>query len=140
MIKHIKEFLIKLYSNQYIRFIFVGGINTLFGYGIFALFIFLKFNYTLAALFTTILGVLFNFKTVGLIVFKNKSNILIIKFICVYSLSYLLYIGLLSIFNYFKISNYIAGAILILPLSVFSFILNKIFVFKTGNQSLSAKT
>ena len=45
----------------FIKFIFVGCLNTLFGYGVFAICNFMGFHYTLSTLTATILGVLFNF-------------------------------------------------------------------------------
>lgn len=59
---------------QFVKFLFVGGINTAVGYGLFAFFLFLKFHYALAVLFATIVGICFNFKTTGSIVFKNSDN------------------------------------------------------------------
>ena len=39
------NYLKKLYNMQQIRFLFVGGLNTLVGYGIYALCLFLGINY-----------------------------------------------------------------------------------------------
>ena len=61
-------------AHKFIKFLFVGGVNTVFGYSIFALFLFLGMHYAVATLFATILGILFNFKTTGVIVFNNKDN------------------------------------------------------------------
>jgi len=127
---NLKKFFLKLYHNQFCRFLFVGGINTIFGYSVFALFIFLKLHYSIASLLATILGILFNFKTTGYIVFKNKSGGCIWRFFCVYILTYFCGVGFLAVFNYFKISNYTAGAILLFPMAILTFVLQKYFVFK----------
>jgi putative flippase GtrA len=120
---------------KFIKFLFVGGLNTLFGYGIFALLIYLGLHYALAAGLGTVLGILFNFKTTGVLVFKNHDNRLIFKFFGVYGITYIVNVLALSVFNFFQISNYIAGAILILPMAVLSFILFKKYVFKeAGNE------
>ena len=111
----------------------VGAINTTFGYSVFAVLILLNIHYTLAALLGQICGVLFNFKTTGILVFKNKDNRLIFKFVGVYLFTYLLTIGLLTIFNYYGIHNLIGGAINILPIALISFSLNRRFVFQTTN-------
>lgn len=120
----------KLLDNQFIRFLLVGCLNTLFGYSVFVLFLFLKFHYSIAAFISTVLGVLFNFKTIGGLVFKKKQNSLIIKFASVYVLSYLVNLGCLKIFAYFKVNMYLAGAVLVLPMALFSYLLNKKLVFK----------
>lgn len=122
---------------QFIKFLIVGVLNTLFGYGIYALCLTLGFYYTIAAFLGTVLGILFNFKTTGILVFKNKDNKLIFKFFGVYCLLYLLNIFLLGIFNYFKFNLYIAGLILIFPMALVSYYLMKNFVF--GERYVSSK-
>jgi putative flippase GtrA len=119
----------KFWQNRFFRFLVVGGINTVFGYSIFALLIFIGLNYILAITLGTIIGIIFNFKTVGSIVFKSHNNSLIIRFFAVYGVTYLFNLVGLSIFNHYHVSNYIAGAILILPAAVIAFLLNKKFVF-----------
>ena len=71
----------------FVKFIFVGVLNTAFGYLAYALLLFLGLHYTLAVVLSTIAGVLFNFKTTGTIVFKNNNNKLIFKFVAVYAIT-----------------------------------------------------
>jgi len=120
----------KLAKNQFIRFLFIGGINTLFGYGIFSLFLFIGLHYSLAALLGTILGILFNFKTTGVIVFNSRDNSLIFKFFGVYGVVYVLNVLGLYLFSLAGVGAYISGALLILPMACVAFVLNKKFVFK----------
>ncbi|MFA4828541.1 MAG: GtrA family protein [Thermodesulfovibrionales bacterium] len=119
-----------LLNGRFVKFIFVGGFNALFGYSVFSLFIYLKFHYSMSALIATIIGVFFNFKTTGTIVFKNKRNSLIIKFIGVYSVVYLLNIAFLKVFAIFEYDMYIAGTTILLPMACISFWLNRALVFK----------
>ncbi|TXK76928.1 GtrA family protein [Paenibacillus sp. N3.4] len=116
-------------QSRFIKFLFVGGINTLFGYCLFALFIYLNFHYTFAALLSTIIGIFFNFKTTGTIVFKNRDNSLLKKFFGVYALIYLLNISSMYFINILFHNQYISGAITILPLAILSFYLNNKYVF-----------
>lgn len=116
-------------ENQLIKFLLVGIINTLFGYSIFALLILLEVHYLLASLLSTIAGILFNFKTIGTIVFKNKDKGLIFKFFMVYTAVYLFNISFLRILNGLNINMYFSGGIVLIPLALISFILNKKFVF-----------
>ncbi|OGI00793.1 MAG: polysaccharide biosynthesis protein GtrA [Candidatus Melainabacteria bacterium GWF2_32_7] len=120
-------------DKKFIKFLFIGALNTFFGYSMYALFLLLGFHYSAAVLFATILGVLFNFKTVGKLVFRNSNNTLIFRFITVYIVIYVLNIISLSIFKMYKIDLLLAGAIVILPLAVLSFVLNKKFVFEGKN-------
>ena len=56
-------------TNKFTKYLFVGILNTVFGYSLFALLIFINLHYTLASLLATIAGVLFNFKTMALRIF-----------------------------------------------------------------------
>jgi putative flippase GtrA len=120
----------RLIENRFVRFLIVGGINTAFGYGIFALLIFLKFHYAAAALLSTILGVMFNFKTTGRLVFESQDNRLIFKFVGVYVIIYAINTASLGVFNFFRVDMYLAGAAMILPMAMLAFVLNKSLVFK----------
>jgi putative flippase GtrA len=109
----------------------VGLLNTAVGYSLYAIFIFFGMHYSLAVLFSTILGVLFNFKTIGKIVFKNSSNHLLLRFVAVYIVTYFINIAGLRICKNFNIDMYLAGALLLVPLAIISFVLHKTFVFHT---------
>ena len=121
-------------NNKFIRFIFVGILNTIFGYSLFALFIYFNIHYSLAVFLSTLLGVLFNFKTIGNLVFKSNDNSLIFRFILVYVLIYLLNITFLWLFKINGLENmYINGLLLLVPLALISFVLNNKFVFIKKN-------
>ncbi|CAM3609943.1 GtrA family protein [Arcobacter aquimarinus] len=117
-------------KKQIINFILVGIINTIFGYSIYALFIFFGFSYIVAVLFATILGILFNFKTISRYVFKSNAKNLIFKFIVVYFVLFITNILLIKFFKLFNIDEYFAGFLAIIPVAILSFLLNKFFVYK----------
>jgi putative flippase GtrA len=118
-------------QKQILKFIAVGVVNTLFGYGIYAFFIFLGLHYMYAVLFATIAGVLFNFKTIGRYVFDSSDSSLLLKFIMVYAVVYGMNIGLIRFFTLWDIDYYTAGFLAVVPCAAISFILNKRFVFRT---------
>ncbi len=118
---------------QFIKFLFVGGLNTLFGYGIFAFFLALHVHYSLAALLSTLLGILFNFKTYGTLVFRNSDNRLLFKFLGVYGTTYLLAVSSIAVLKSFSMSVFVAGAIMAIPLALISYLLNKRFVFRRNS-------
>lgn len=124
----IKNFFI---SKQFFSFIFVGGLNTLFGYAIFALFIYLGMNYAVAVFIATCLGVIFNFKTTGKLVFNSHDNNLIYKFILVYVLLYIFNVLLIKILQPIFENFYLTGFISLMPTAVAAFVLNKYLVFNT---------
>ncbi len=119
-------------DRRFILFLFVGGVNTLFGYSVFVLLTFLQLAPSLALLLSTVAGVLFNFKTTGGIVFANRNNRLIVKFVLVYSLLYGINLSLLKVLMATGLGVYVASASLVIPMALLSFILNKRFVFSEG--------
>jgi putative flippase GtrA len=126
MVRFIK---ITFKNSCFARFLIVGLFNALFGYSIFALLLFIGLHYTIATLTATILGVLFNFKTMGMFVFNNAKNSLIIKFVLVYTVAYLLNIACLKVFSMLSIDLYLAGFLMLAPMALLTFVMNKRFVF-----------
>ena len=110
-------------------FIVIGAVNTLFGYGVFAFFIFIGIHYTIAVLLGTILGICFNFKTLGSIVFKNFRYRLFFKFVIVYAITYFISIGLIKGLLIMINNLYVNGAISVVFCAFISYFLNKYFVF-----------
>lgn len=132
----LKIYLLKMHpilKNRFFRFLIIGGINTLFGYSIFALFIFIGLHYALASFLALLAGVLFNFKTTGRFVFQSKNNLLIFKFASIYLMIYLINVGFLKFMATLYINMYLAGALVVFPVAILSFTLQKKFVFRTEN-------
>ncbi|HEY6837603.1 MAG TPA: GtrA family protein [Geobacteraceae bacterium] len=111
------------------KFLLVGVLNTVFGYSLFAFFIFVGLHYSLAVLLSTVLGILFNFKTIGRLVFRSHNNRLIFRFVATYGLTYLLNVVFLRILDGLRVNMYIAGMLLLIPLALISFVLQKKYVF-----------
>ncbi|MBQ6071439.1 MAG: GtrA family protein [Bacteroidales bacterium] len=121
---------------QFIRFLLVAGLNTAFGWCIFAL---LRFLFGLiphidplfwATLLGTIISVLFNFKTYGHLVFRNKDPKLIFRFVMVYTITYFInYFSIYFLDYCFGINNYVGALIMALPVGLLNYFFNKIFVY-----------
>ncbi|PIT88164.1 MAG: polysaccharide biosynthesis protein GtrA [Candidatus Magasanikbacteria bacterium CG10_big_fil_rev_8_21_14_0_10_36_32] len=121
----------KILSYRYIRFLLVGFMNTVFGYGLYAFFIFIGLHYSVAALLGTVLGVLFNFQTIGRLVFgRSDSKFVFLRFVAVYALGYVLNVALIYVLKQVGFNDYLAGAVLILPVATLIYFLNSKFVFK----------
>ena len=123
-----------LFDRQFHRFIAVGILNTMVGYSLFAFFIYTGLHYMLASLFATIFGVLFNFHSIGKLVFKQHDYKLIFRFFAVYGVTYLLSILFLYFFDKLHIDMYLAGFLLLVPMAVISFLLNKFYVFGSSYE------
>jgi len=120
----------KLLQKQFVAFLFIGALNTLFGYSLFVFLIYVGLHYTLAVFIGTVLGVLFNFKTTGKLVFHSQDNRLLWKFFGVYGVMYFFNIIGLYFLDILIKNIYISGAVLILPMALVGFVLNKRLVFR----------
>lgn len=125
-----KEIRTSKIARQFVVFVMAGVMNTAFGYSIFALLVFLGMHYVLAVLGSTIVGIIFNFFTLGRLVFQNNNNSLFSKFLLLYGILYLVNISIVSILNLIISNLYINGAIAIMTCAMLSFFVNKYYVFK----------
>ena len=126
----IKQNIASLWQNTFCRFILIGILNTVFGYGVYACFVLLGVDYRISLTISTILGILFNFKTTGHIVFKNKNNRLIFRFIAVYGIVYVLNQIVLTVLVKAGINELISQAIVLPVMVVLAFGMNKKYVFR----------
>lgn len=115
-----------------LRFAAVGLLNTAFGYFVYAVMLWVGLNYAAAAAVGTVLGVLFNFKTTGRLVFRSNDNRLILRFVGVYMLLYLANVAGLSLLVMMGSSAYVAGLVTLLPAALLGFLLNKKWVFRVS--------
>lgn len=116
-------------ANEFIRFLLVGGLNTLFGYGVFFASLSLGAKNALALLLANVLGVLFNFHTFGKLVFRSHDYRRIVHFTLVYAGIYTANLGILELLNTVGLESRTAQAILIIPVALASWLLNKKLVF-----------
>jgi putative flippase GtrA len=119
----------RLLEVKLFRFLLVGVMNAAFGYGCFAGFLYLGLHYSAALLFATILGIAFNFKSTGALVFGSKNNKLIFRFIAGYGLVYGANVAGIAALELFGVDPYLAGMALIVPMALLSFVINNRFVF-----------
>ncbi|MFM2322408.1 MAG: hypothetical protein RLZZ225_561, partial [Pseudomonadota bacterium] len=110
-------------------FLLVGVINTLFGYGVYALFIYIGGNYFFSSLISLFCGFMFNFLTIGKFVFRKLSFKRIKKFISFYMLLYIFYISFIKILSLWQSNLYICGMLAAILLSIISFKVNKYLIF-----------
>ena len=128
MISLLKNFIVK--KILIIKYIIVGVVNTSFGYGVYWSFLQLDFNFAVAAFFSTVLGIIFNFFTIGNFVFKSKIDTNIFyKLLLSYEFRYLLSIGGIAFFHFYGMNYEIAGAVTIFLNAIIGFFLNKNIVF-----------
>ncbi len=122
-------------TKQFILFLLVGGINTGFGYLMYAMFIYLGFNYPMALLLATLICPFFNFLTTGRIVFKNRDNRLVVRFIALYAVLYFVNVGVLKCFTFVTTNLYLGGFYTTCVMAIVAFICQKRLVFRALPQT-----
>lgn len=134
----IKRFLKRYFEPQFIRFVLVAMLNTAFGLFINYLFLFIfehlfKLNraYVVSNFFATIVSILFNFKTYGVLVFRNKDNKLLLRFLAVTTFTYLVNIGGIALLEHLgSHNNYLNLTVMAVPVGLLNYVLNGKFVYK----------
>jgi putative flippase GtrA len=116
-------------SRLFARFVAVGVLNTLFGYTCFAVFVRIGLDESLALLGATVLGIAFNFKSTGALVFRSHDNRLILRFVLIYGVCYGVNLALLKLLKLTGWPAYVNGALSMPPVALLSFILMKRYVF-----------
>jgi putative flippase GtrA len=123
-------------DNQVIRYLIVGGWNTVFGYSLFALLYFLlsaRIHYLVIAIISSIIAITMAYAGYKIFVFKTKGNYLheYLKFYVVYGFSMILGLILLPIFvEFLKMNVYLAQAIATIACIFVSFIGHRNFSFR----------
>lgn len=120
----------RLPEGRFVRFLLVGGLNTAFGYGVYALSLYLGAHYAVAATLSTVLGVLFNFFTTGTLVFGQRDPARLHRFVAVYGVTWAVGVLALKAARALEIDLYLAGFVLLLPSAGLSFLLLRTFVFR----------
>ena len=121
-------------QHRWLRFLVVGGINTGFGYGVYAGLVFVGVNFALSNLCSLILGILFSFRTQGALVFRNSERGLFFRYVAMWALLYLSNTTMIASLIKFGADAYSAGALAIIPTAAISFFLQKYFVFSATHQ------
>ena len=140
-----KEFLKRYFEPQFIRFVLVAMLNTAFGLFINYVFLFIfehlfKLNhaYVVSNFIATIVSILFNFKTYGILVFKNKDNKLLLRFLAVTTFTYLVNIGGIALLEHWgSQNNYLHLTIMAVPVGLLNYVLNSVFVYKKKAKFLN---
>lgn len=115
-------------------FLFVGVLNTLVGYGLFAALVFAGMVPELSLLFATVLGVAFNFFTTGKIVFADNGSKRFVRFVAVYAGVYALNAIALRLLIMTGIPA-VVGQSLLLPITVLlTFVALRTYVFQGKPQ------
>ena len=122
----------KLFDTKFIRFIFFGGLNTIFAYLILVLFLFLKFHYSIATLISALLSIFSGYLINKFFVFNSKNPKSIFIYYIFWFILYFLSISIQYILlELLLIENlYFNSLIATIASVIISFIVNKYYFFK----------
>jgi putative flippase GtrA len=119
----------RLLRHQIVRFVIVGTINTGAAYAAYATLLYAGLPYAAASLGALVLGLLFSFRTQGALVFGNRDGRLFFRFAACWGAIYLLNTVLIGSLIRLGLDAYSAGALAIVPVTVFSYLTQKFLVF-----------
>ena len=115
-----------------VRYLCIGGFNTLMSLLVYYFLLLLHFNYLYASAITNVFGILEGFYLNSLIVFKHKAKLSgLLKYTSVYAISFILNLVLMYFWvDCLHISKFLAPIITIIILTVINYFLVKKFVFE----------
>ena len=117
-------------GNRFIRYLIVGGVNTAFGYSVFAILTYAGLRYPFAVLLATIAGCIFNFRSYGAFVFKSAGWGRLGRFAAIYVVLYGLNMAMLYFLLPIVGNVYLANGMVALVLPAFGFVLHRRFVYE----------
>ena len=120
----------RLYKSQPLRFLIVGGFNTILCYTIYALLVSAELRFWVANLIALLFGISVSFFTQGRIVFGNRNPRLIFRFAAIWLCIYLVQTGLIALLVQASIDPRIAGLIVLPGTVIISFFTQKLIIFK----------
>lgn len=121
-------------NRRMLKFLGVGLLNTAFGYSIYAVLVFIGLRYLLALFLATVAGVIFNYFSIGRMVFEARSEWLVFrKFIAAYVIIYIVNAALLgTMTNLFHLGPYLGQIICIPPNVMTGWLLMNYWVYKNA--------
>ena len=120
------------FYSKFAKFIFVGILNTIFGYSVYAILLYVDTPYLIALLVATLTGTVFNYYSFGRFAFNSiGSSKIFLKFIFAYIIIYSINASLLKLLiDYLIINNYFSQIICLLINILLSWVLMSHWVYK----------
>ncbi len=112
------------------KFIAVGFLNTLIGFGLYSFFIFLNFKVEVSLSLSYLFGIIFNYFSTGIIVFQNVSFSPFLKFVLIYIFIYFLNLNILNFLIFNSLNKYLSQLICMIFVVPLTYILLKKIVYK----------
>lgn len=117
-------------SPRFIRFLFVGVLNTAFGYSIYLLCLLGGMKVEIAVAVATCLGATFNYFTNARLVFSHQGGNRLFQFLCAYAVIYVINVVAIRALLAAGIGPALAQALLLLPLALVAYSIFRLFIFR----------
>jgi len=111
------------------RFYSVSVLNTVFGYGVYALLVASGINLYIAQILSQLIGMTFNYFTYSRHVFRQHEAT-ILRYVGAYISNYLMNLALLALFHQLFSSPYISGLLAVVAASLINLVVLKRLVFR----------
>jgi putative flippase GtrA len=111
------------------RFLIVGGLNTLFGFTVYSLLALTDLSTWIVLMISNVAGIAFNFVTTGGLVFRNMSLPIVPRFLISYGVIFFIYLGLIQWLSPVCGGRIMAMAVIVLPMVVLTYLIQSRFVF-----------
>jgi putative flippase GtrA len=120
---------VRLIEPKFIKFLLVGGLNTLFGFAVYSAVYWATRSYVIAVVSANIIGPVFNFFTTGRMVFANSRLSALLPFLCGYAFTCVLNLGLIAVLVAAGVGAIWAQALCLPLLVLTSYAINDRLVF-----------
>ena len=121
------------------RFFKIGFINTLFGYGVYALLLSVGLNMYAAQIIGHVIGVIFNYFSYSLHVFRAAPASKL-RFLFSYALNYIVSLASLTLAATILSSPYLAGLLAMVITSIINFIILQRYVFTSDRMQSHSRS
>ena len=114
---------------QIARFLVVGCLNTAFSYLIYACALYIGLSFVWANLCAVVSGVLVSFRMQRGLVFGEGRSGAFLRYIAFWAVIWVINIFIIWLMKIFVQDSYIAGALALIPVTIISYFVQKIWVF-----------
>ena len=121
-----------LRAHRFLRFLVVGALNTAVGYGLFLAALAIMPTPFSALVLSTVLAILFNFRTTGGLVFGVRDPRLLWRFFGVYAIVFMYNAAGLAALQQTGLRPWLIGLLLLPGGVAVSYLLNRGFVFRSA--------
>lgn len=125
----------RLAHSTLVRFVAVGVLNTAFSYLFYAALVLAGLDYRWSLTVCSAVAIVWNFNTTGRLVFGNRRQALIVKFVVGYGAIYLVNLGLLVLLARLGVGELARQAVALPLIVVLSFLLNRGWVFRDHHHT-----